>query len=64
MRLGFIRIAAVVLALLAASAVSARADIIVLCDVTNPLLGASGSARTFGPQKGASPRDVVFLESV
>lgn len=34
----------------------------VLADVTNPLLGAHGAARVFGPQKGASPRDVPVLE--
>lgn len=35
----------------------------VLCDVTNPLLGARGSARVFGPQKGAvSPELVDDLE--
>lgn len=38
------------------------ARIHVLCDVTNPLLGPRGSARTFGPQKGASAADVIFLE--
>lgn len=36
----------------------------VICDVTNPLLGRHGSARTFGPQKGARPGDVVFIERV
>ena len=34
----------------------------VLCDVTNPLLGERGSARVFGPQKGASPGIVDELE--
>ncbi|KQP56550.1 glycerate kinase [Agreia sp. Leaf283] len=34
----------------------------VLCDVTNPLLGERGSARVFGPQKGASPDLVDELE--
>jgi glycerate kinase len=33
-----------------------------LCDVTAPLLGPSGAAATFGPQKGASPADVALLE--
>jgi len=33
----------------------------VLCDVTNPLCGPSGSARVFAPQKGASPQDVERL---
>ena len=31
-------------------------------DVTNPLLGARGSARVFGPQKGATPTQVKILE--
>lgn len=34
----------------------------VLCDVENPLLGKDGAARVFGPQKGASERDVKALE--
>ncbi|HRD62672.1 MAG TPA: glycerate kinase, partial [Nocardioides sp.] len=34
----------------------------VLCDVDNPLTGPRGAARVFGPQKGASPDDVVLLE--
>jgi glycerate kinase len=34
----------------------------VLCDVTNPLLGPSGAAAVFGPQKGASPEQVAHLE--
>jgi glycerate kinase len=34
----------------------------VLCDVTNPLLGADGAARVFGPQKGADERTVAELE--
>lgn len=36
--------------------------ITVLCDVDNTLLGEQGSATVFGPQKGASPADVKFLE--
>jgi glycerate kinase len=40
----------------------ARGRLCVLCDVTNPLLGRRGAARTFAPQKGASPRDVERLE--
>ncbi len=39
-----------------------KTKIHVLCDVRNPLLGATGSARTFGPQKGATPSQVFFLE--
>jgi glycerate 2-kinase len=34
-----------------------------LVDVDNPLLGARGAARVFGPQKGASPADVDRLEN-
>jgi len=36
--------------------------ITVLCDVDNLLLGEQGSAAVFGPQKGASPADVKFLD--
>ncbi|QAY59062.1 glycerate kinase [Microbacterium protaetiae] len=32
--------------------------VIVLCDVTNPLLGPAGAAAVFGPQKGLSPDEV------
>lgn len=35
----------------------------VLCDVTNPLLGRTGAAAVFGPQKGATPDDVVLLDA-
>jgi glycerate kinase len=31
---------------------------VVACDVTNPLFGPNGAARIFGPQKGATPRQV------
>jgi len=34
----------------------------IICDVNNPLLGENGAAAIFGPQKGASPEDVDFLE--
>ncbi|SDZ18014.1 glycerate kinase [Amycolatopsis xylanica] len=34
----------------------------VATDVTNPLLGPSGAAAVFGPQKGASPDEVAALE--
>ncbi len=36
--------------------------IIGIADVTNPLLGPKGSAQVFGPQKGATPRQVRLLE--
>jgi glycerate 2-kinase len=35
----------------------------VACDVANPLLGEHGAARTFGPQKGATPAQVEELEA-
>jgi glycerate kinase len=37
-------------------------DLAVACDVSNPLLGAAGAAAVYGPQKGASPGDVVELD--
>jgi len=40
----------------------AGVNVVVACDVTNPLLGDSGAAAVFGPQKGASPDDVKVLE--
>ncbi|WEK36651.1 MAG: glycerate kinase [Candidatus Pseudobacter hemicellulosilyticus] len=35
----------------------------ILCDVDNPLLGPSGAAAVFGPQKGATPEMVQVLEA-
>jgi len=40
-----------------------QTEFVVLCDVTNPLYGEQGAARVFAPQKGASERDVVRLDS-
>ena len=37
-------------------------DLAVACDVNNPLLGPHGAAAAYGPQKGASSDDVVFLD--
>ena len=37
--------------------------ILIACDVTNPLYGPAGAAAIFGPQKGASPEDVVRLDA-
>ena len=39
-------------------------EIIVACDVDNPLTGSRGASAVFGPQKGASPGDVVFLDEM
>ena len=35
----------------------------VASDVSNPLLGPSGAAAVYGPQKGASPADVLALDA-
>lgn len=40
-----------------------RTDLEVACDVSNPLLGPTGAAATYGPQKGATPDDVVALDA-
>jgi glycerate kinase len=37
-------------------------EIVVACDVDNPLTGPRGASAVFGPQKGASPDDVAFLD--
>jgi glycerate kinase len=34
----------------------------IACDVTNPLLGPTGAAATYGPQKGATVDDVAELD--
>ena len=38
-------------------------EVLVASDVSNPLLGDDGAARTFGPQKGATPHMVEVLEA-
>ena len=38
------------------------AEFTIACDVDSPLLGPTGAARMFGPQKGATPADVELLE--
>jgi glycerate kinase len=40
----------------------AEVELRIACDVTNPLLGPTGAAATYGPQKGASPADVADLD--
>ncbi len=40
----------------------AGVELQVACDVTNPLLGVTGAAATYGPQKGATPTDVADLD--
>ena len=40
-----------------------EATITIASDVTNPLLGPTGAATVFGPQKGATPEMVLELEA-
>jgi glycerate kinase len=39
-----------------------QTELAVACDVTNPLLGPTGAAATYGPQKGATPEQVGQLD--
>lgn len=41
----------------------AAAELVVACDVDNPLTGSRGAAAVYGPQKGAGPEDVELLDS-
>ena len=41
----------------------AAAEIVVACDVDNPLTGPSGAAAVYGPQKGATAEDVTRLDA-
>ncbi len=41
----------------------ARCRIEVACDVTNPLTGEQGASAVFGPQKGATPQQVIQLDA-
>jgi len=41
----------------------AEVKVIIASDVTNPLTGPNGASHVFGPQKGASPEMVEFLDS-
>lgn len=40
----------------------ADAKITIMCDVKNPLIGENGATRIFGPQKGGTKEQLVFLE--
>jgi glycerate kinase len=40
----------------------AAARFVVASDVNNPLTGPEGASATYGPQKGASPDDVLLLD--
>ena len=37
-------------------------ELIVACDVDNPLCGNNGASHIFGPQKGATPEQVLMLD--
>lgn len=41
----------------------ANTEIIAMCDIDNPLCGEDGAAAVFGPQKGASPEQVLSLDA-
>jgi glycerate kinase len=41
----------------------ADTEVVVACDVDNPLTGSHGAAAVYGPQKGAGPQDVEVLDS-
>jgi glycerate 2-kinase len=41
----------------------AGVEVVVACDVDNPLTGPSGAAATYGPQKGANPAQVKELDA-
>lgn len=41
----------------------AGTEVVVACDVDNPLLGPTGAAAVYGPQKGADPAAVDRLEA-
>lgn len=40
----------------------AEAELLLACDVDNPLLGPAGAAAVYGPQKGLSPDDVPVAD--
>ena len=40
-----------------------KVEILVACDVSNPLTGKNGAAHVFGPQKGATPKMVEVLDN-
>ena len=41
----------------------AETEIVVACDVDNPLCGPRGASAIFGPQKGATPQMIVELDA-
>ena len=41
----------------------ADCEVLLACDVTNPLCGAQGASAVYGPQKGATPQMVAQLDA-
>lgn len=41
----------------------ADSEFVIACDVDNPFVGPHGASHVFGPQKGASPADVLTLDA-
>src|SRR6185295_9992269 len=41
----------------------AQTRVVVASDVDNPLLGPTGAAAVYGPQKGADPQQVALLDA-
>lgn len=37
-------------------------EIVTMCDIDNPMYGPTGASHVFGPQKGADPEVVLFLD--
>ncbi|MEG0592073.1 MAG: glycerate kinase [Coprobacillus sp.] len=37
--------------------------IVVMCDVDNPLCGINGASAVYGPQKGATPNNITYLDN-
>lgn len=40
----------------------AQCEFTVACDVSNPLVGPNGASAVFGPQKGATEKDIALLD--
>ena len=39
-----------------------KINLVIACDVNNPLCGKNGASCVYGPQKGANPQDVALLD--
>lgn len=38
-------------------------EIVTMCDIDNPMYGPTGASHIFGPQKGADPETVLFMDA-